>query len=271
MWRRIVDCVGVPVGVTSHVDEITTELEAVLRMYADSANAPVVEFELAVHEWPQLMRDGELVSRHNTALDVVPAFELELYRHITARANGILLHAAGLVDVRGAGLVISGRSGGGKSTLVRALVSDTFQYASEECVAIESAERARGLCRALHLEDASIDAPFETVPYRLHVADGGIRETRLCLVPEARIWRDAFRPAAIVVINHAPDAPNACNRLHGGAALASWWPMVFRPDDAALQLATVLAIPTYRLSTRTPAAAREAVLAVAQEHALVVG
>ena len=56
MWHRILDCLGIAVGITSRPPELAPLLDAVFRGYADAAGPVEVDYLLEVAGWPRLVR-----------------------------------------------------------------------------------------------------------------------------------------------------------------------------------------------------------------------
>lgn len=270
MWRRTVDCLGIAVGIESRLPALDALLAAVLRSYADAPGPAVIEYVLGHAAWPQLARDGAVVTRRDEDADLVPALELDLYTQVIARVPGLPLHAGAVAGADGRALVVAGRSGSGKSTLVRALLARGLSYLSEECVALAPGGTCLGLARALHLDpgEAALPPGFMLEPYPLR---GVARALWLAHPPERAIWRAPARAAAVIAIDHGPDAPGTLEPLTAGAALAALWPAVLRPDATAIDgAAAVLAhVPAYRLSTRRPEHALDRVASLAAELAIV--
>lgn len=266
MWRRTVDCLDVAVQVTSLVAELDAVLESVFRTYAEADRPPAVSYQLSDR---QLARDGEVIRRCREVIDLVAVLELDLYREVLARARGLLLHAGAVVGTGGAALVFAGRSGAGKSTLVRALLERGFRYLSEECVAMVPGGVCRGLARSLHMDGQAAAPPpgYQPGEYPIRLPGGALSVTRLLSPPEAAIWRGAARAAALVAIEHAPDAVSGLAPVGGGASLALLWPAVFRPDrEAVADAGPVLdSVARYHLQTRAPEEAIERALALAAE------
>jgi hypothetical protein len=256
MWRRTVDCVGVAVGITSLVAEIEAPLAAVLRSYPQADRPTDLEYLLEVDVRPRLVKNGVLVRRHQVAIDLVAALELDMNREVTSRAAGLLLHAGAVVGAGGDAIVFAGRSGAGKSTLIRALVADGFAYLTEECVSLLPGRACAGMARPFHVDDDDVPLPpgFTSDEYPLRQKDGSIRSARIFHPPAHAIWRGSARAAAVVLIDHAPDARAAVDPMTGGAALAELWPLVFRPDRAALaDAALILAdIARFRMRSARP-------------------
>jgi hypothetical protein len=270
MWRRTIDCLGIAVGIESRLPALDALLSAVLRSYADAPGPAAIEYVLDRAEWPQLARGGAVVSRHDEDADLVPALEFDLYTQVIARVPGLPLHAGAVAGADGRALVVAGRSGSGKSTLVRALLARGLSYLSEECVTLGPGGACLGLARALHVDpgEASLPPGFTIEPYPLR---GVPRSPWLAHPPARVIWRGAARAAAVIAIDHRPDAPGTLEPLTGGVALAALWPSVLRSDPTAIDgAAAVLAhVPTYRLSTRRPEHALDRVAALATELAIV--
>lgn len=269
MWRRTVDCLGVPAGITTTVPELEAPLDAVLRSYAEAYGEADLEYRLEVSGWPRLVRDGAVVGRHEQAIDLVAALELDLYAQVIERARGLVLHAGAVVSPGGLALVFAGRSGAGKSTLVRALLAGGFSYLSEECVALRPGGECVGLARALHVDDDRLPVPpgFRSDPYLLRRSDGTVRAARLLHPPGRLMWRGTARAVAVVAIEHADDAVAQLTELSGGEALAALWPAVFRTDATAVaQAAAILAdVARFRLTTARPEQAVSRALSLAAE------
>jgi hypothetical protein len=80
-----------------------------------------------------------------------------------ASVSRLLVHA-GAVGCRNGAVIIPAPSGGGKSTLVAALVRAGFGYLTDECVAIDAASgRVDGFTKAIGLKPGSWDT-FSEVP-----------------------------------------------------------------------------------------------------------
>ncbi|HEY1417134.1 MAG TPA: hypothetical protein VGF41_04490 [Myxococcaceae bacterium] len=91
--------------------------------------------------------DGRLVARglsHARALDV---FESELQLTVARLARPEVFVHAGVVAVDGRAIVVPGRSGTGKTTLVRALVDAGATYYSDEYAVLDGAGRVHPYAR----------------------------------------------------------------------------------------------------------------------------
>lgn len=266
MWQRTLDCLGLAVRVRTNAAEIEAALTGVLRSYAETSASPAFDY-LLDGTGPQVLRDGELLNSVELPIDMIPAFEIDLYRHLLALTPDVTLHAGAIVDESGRAIVVAGVSGAGKSTLVRGLLANGFRYLSEEMVAIRPGRRCLGLARALHVDDPQIVAPAGYVvdDYPLRRLPSGT--FRLFHLPSASIWRGEACTAAVLAIDHAPDAPDALVRLRGGEALIALWPAIFRQSPEALAdfEPAFAGVPIYRLSTSSAASALERVLDLSKE------
>lgn len=266
MWQRTVDCLGLAVSVRTNALDIAPVLEGVLRTYADSQARVEIAYELDA-AGPRVLRDGALLHGVELPIDLVPAFERDLYRRVLALVPALTLHAGAVVDARGIAIVVAGRSGAGKSTLVRALLQRGFAYLSEECVSLRPGRRCLGLARALHVDDPALVLPAgyacDDYPLRPHPPG----TFRLFHPPEAAIWRGEARTGAIVAIDHAPDSPDTRTLLGGGAALAALWPAMFRhtPEVLADVGPALEGVPVHQLHTPTAARALDQVVRLAEE------
>lgn len=252
MWRRTVDCLGVAVAIESDVDQAEL-LSSVFRSYAETSALPALTYRLFVAEWPTLERDGRVIQRCDTTLDLVAALELDLYNRVAAVAHGLVLHAGCVCGPDGKAIVLAGESGAGKSTLVRALLARHYRYVSEECVAVDEAARCIGLARALQAEE-DIDLPptFRRDPYTM-AGPNGIRQTLLIHPPEGIMWRHHASIAAVVCISHAPDACDELTPLSSGEMLVRLWPTMLRRsvDESVQGCKTLAGVECHALETRT--------------------
>lgn len=138
---------------------------------------------------------------------VVPDLEIaadlivsDVQRVLALRARGLVFLHAGAVVWRGRGILLPGRSGSGKSSLVAALLQAGAQYLSDEL--------------------AVLDESGQVHPYPRHLAlrrSGGIERVR----PEA-IGTVAGGPApvaAIALLRYRPGARWSLKRISPGAAV----------------------------------------------------
>jgi hypothetical protein len=241
------------VEIGSPLDELRPVLDAVFRSYREArGQAAEIAYRLELADWPRLVRDGRVVSRHDVPADLVPALELDLYTQVLARAPGLLLHAGAVVGRSGDALVFAGPSGAGKSTLVRALLARRFAYLTEECVALAQGGRCLGLARPLHLEEDEAAAlpGFTCDQYVIRQGTSSVVK-RLLHPPAELLWHGEARALAVIRIEHAPGMAACLEQLSGGDALARLWPAVFRPDSVAIEEAAHALgdVQLFRLST----------------------
>lgn len=133
-----------------------------------------------------LLRNGKLIDQSLEVLELVQILRGQLHLEISSQAvQGTFIHA-GLVGINGTALIIPGRTGVGKSTLVSALVTQGAQFYSDDYAIID----AQGLCHSYP------SAGIVRIP-------GGIQ-----LVPaETMGWRPGLQPlpAGCVVLTHYED------------------------------------------------------------------
>jgi hypothetical protein len=269
MWQRTVDCLGIAVSIETDVSSIEGQLAALFRTYAD-APVPATRYELRVRDWPVVIRDGEVIARYDSALDLVAGLELDLYTFIVARTDGIVLHAGAVVGTDGRALVFAGVSGAGKSTLLRALLGRGFRYLTEECVALLADGRCRGLARALHVEDdaATVPTGFACDEYQLQT-DNGLRRTRLFHPPPSTVWHKTATPAVLLHLHHGPVAPDTAQRLSAGEAVHVLSQTAFRGATTTNDLAALTRVPCVALFTSSAANALRLACDVAEEYGVV--
>jgi hypothetical protein len=212
-------------------------IEAIIKPYPRTDRATL---RYAVE--PRSVRRNDKVIVVDDPQDVVPLFELDLYEQVVARAEpGWLLHAAA-VEVNGRALVLSGRSGAGKTTLALALAARGHRLLTEEIVWIGSDQLVRGLPRALHVlagssPPAQILSDWEQVDYPLRARDS-IQQSRIFIPPPSILHHGALPLGAIVHIGHGPSQQAILETCPPREGLHRLWNLTLRDDDAGLQAAT---------------------------------
>jgi hypothetical protein len=264
VWQRTIDCLGTAVGVRTDAQVIVPLLEGVLRSYADVTTTAEISYVLAANG-PQLIRDDEVLSTWELPIELVAAFEIDLYNRVVLRTAGVPLHSGAITDGDGRALIFAGRSGAGKSTLMRALLARGFRYLSEECNALLGERRVRGLARALNIDDPTLPVPPGYTCDRYAFRPERLTQMRMFHPPESQIWRGEARAVGVVSITHAPDAANELVALTSGEALTALWPAMFRHEPEMLGRipAAFDGVSTWRLHTSTPEYALERITALA--------
>jgi hypothetical protein len=268
MWQRTIDGLGIAVRARTNATGVAELLAAVLRSYADSTGEVQVDYFLdAASVPPALYRDGVRLSEHEQPIDLVPAFEIDMYRRLMSLVSGVPLHAGAVVDAHGNAVIVAGRSGSGKSTLIRRLLLRGDPYLSEECVLLTGSGRCKGLARALNIDDDGGEPPpgYRSDDYPLRHRS---ERFRMFHPPEHLMWRRDSRAACVIAIEHAAESPNEMVRIRDGEALVSLWPAIFRhtPEILTRMPAAFEGIPKFRLHTSTAENALRHVLALAKER-----
>jgi hypothetical protein len=264
VWQRIVDCLGVTVRVRADDAAAAALAAAVIRSYADTSGDIGLDYDLDASSEPRLVRNGVEQSRVERPIDLVPAFEIDLYRQLIVVAEGLQLHAGAVVDSGGRAIIFAGRSGAGKSTLMRALLARGLRYLSEEYVALLGGQKCRGLARALNIDDPTLPVPTGYISDDYPLPHGTFR---MFHPPEHAIWRGDARALAVISIDHALDAPDEIVPLTSGQAVMALWPAMFghSPESLGRLGSAFEGIPLFRLHTRTPEAALDHVLTTARK------
>ena len=132
MWNTAFRCLTIDVSLGTDDPALVGPLRALTASYALPGFGATLRYWLETRPLPRLLRDSNEVIRAESATDLVPLFELDLYHElITYAARGCLLHAACLaVDDRA--LILVGPSGAGKSTLALSLLGRGSRYLSDE-------------------------------------------------------------------------------------------------------------------------------------------
>jgi hypothetical protein len=213
-------------------------VQLVLEGYPESSRTPELSFEL---RRGALISNGE-VKPFDDPFDLVAVLELDLYHLVAERAApGWLLHAAAL-ERDGRAIVLAGPSGAGKTTLSLALVARGWRIATEEMVLIDTSLAVRGLARPLHApadspQHRAMPASWRQLAYPLR--GSSVRGVVAQPIAAHRI-AGPLPLAALIRIDHAPDARTRLVRLPPAHAIARLWPCTLRQDDAGLAAATAI-------------------------------
>lgn len=206
--------------------------EVVRFLFDDPTEAPraepAVTFGVAPADVPGTFRltcSGEVLNQQDTPGAIAAHLACEAARHIAERSAGGTLFHAGVVAWKGAGVVLPGISGAGKTTLCAHLVEAGFDYLSDELAFVPLGEGTvdgfgrplslkPGAWPALEAELAAATAP----PHVLATGDGVLLRPHR-LNPNTSRRRPAL--AAFVFPRRAAGAPGALRRLtRAEAALA---------------------------------------------------
>ena len=126
----------------------------------------------------QLECNGAAVFR-TTELDLLlDAFEDHAKIQTAWRAQGMLFVHAGVIGWRGHGIVMPGRSGTGKTTLVRALIEAGAEYYSDEFALLDANGRVHPYARPLSIRNAGTRAtrcPAERMGARIGTTPLAVR------------------------------------------------------------------------------------------------
>lgn len=167
---------------------------------------PDVQFEIRYEGQAYgLCQAGQLIQKSAESEELVQVLRGLLHLEISTHSpKGVFIHA-GLVSLHGAGLIVPGRTGSGKSVLVNALVAEGARFYSDEYAVLDG----QGLAHSY---------PSPAI-HRLQPA--GIR-----LVPAMEMgWQPALPPVKLawaVLTEYAPDMnwhPQLLGRGEGTLAL----------------------------------------------------
>jgi hypothetical protein len=232
--RRFV-ALATPVELTVDDDLGISELAAFLIDAYEPTDAPPA---IAYHLHDRVMT---AVDRYDDPVadvsDLVPLFELDLYQQVAERAPpGWLLHAATL-ERDGHAFVFAGPSGAGKTTLTLGLMARGWRLVTEEMTLVDRALTVRGLARPIHVDRASdLPASWRTRDYPIR----GTAKNVLAHPPADQRASEPLPLAAIVRIDHAPDALDRCEPLAAQRAITRLWDATLRTDDDGLAAAVAI-------------------------------
>lgn len=150
-WASCVsyDILGQRVNVRSTCSEFAGRLASLLRsfsVHAGDGTPPDVTFSLVVappaktptiRPFHFLYQDGHQVSRTHHRWQLFRYLECQLDHILADQVTDRLLFHAGGVSKNGAGVIIPGESGSGKSSLTLALLEAGFEYFSDEVAVVD--------------------------------------------------------------------------------------------------------------------------------------
>lgn len=252
-------------------DSLSATVDAMIGACPRSDNEPAVRYRIDAMTGT-LLRDDEVLRANVPGIDLPIVFETDLHELAVARArDSFLVHAAALAGRNGVLLMVA-QSGGGKTTMTRALLERGAHYITDETSAIDRDALVRGLPRPLALVREGTDASELAQPttlgavtdYPWRVPGGGIAHHRILVPARDRVAVTPAPLAAIVMLQYAPHEPRGLTRLGPTAALQAIWGQNRRADAAGLDIAIELVqrFPVQRLVTHSVATACDDLAAV---------
>ncbi len=142
-----------------HFDLLFGEFRAISMEGRGSAFAVwISDLPDQAHGEHRLYCNGELIYRTYDYLDIFLFLEWQICGLITRSDRYLLVHA-GLVAKGGKGVLLSGPSGAGKTTLVSSLVLRDFDYITDEMVVVDPTEAViRPFPRTLTVEEEALSS-----------------------------------------------------------------------------------------------------------------
>ena len=226
---------GLRIGIRVNRAGMLDELEGRLPPDWKPAPAPEVDrlFSLVLGSEDVRVRRYNLVyagiARRARTLDrgeALAALEAELRQAVAASARGWVFVHAGVVAFRGRAIVLPGRSGAGKTTLVAELVRAGALYYSDEFAVLDRRGRVHPFAKPLSIR-----------------GEGGVAVSTPVAALGGRAGEAPLRPILFALAHHRPGARFRATRLSPGqsllAMLAHTVPVRRRPKASlhALQAA----------------------------------
>ena len=237
--RYTFEALGTPVEVSVDDDVPDADVVALLlAAYPATTRTPALAFRLRGGARPALVCAGRYETAVETAADLVPLFEVDLYHALVEQAApGWLLHAAAL-ERDGGAVVLAGPSGAGKTTLTLALLARGWRLSTEEIVLVDRGAIVTGLARPIHAHPA---IPSEWTQ-RTHVmrSSRGALTARIAQPPAALRMTAPLPLRALARIGHASGIPPSLEVMPPAVALERLWACTLRQDDDGLAAATSL-------------------------------
>ena len=163
--------------------------------------------------WHRVHRDGELLYRTRDYRDLFLFLEWQLCG-VAVRSRRYLLLHAGMVVRRGRGVVLAGRSGAGKTTLVAALCLRGWRYVTDEILVVDpEGPAARPFPRSLLVRESAL-AGWPALRARLKESSlGGVPYLgdHWFLAPAAA--PGAERACAVLFVEYRPGEPVTVDSL----------------------------------------------------------
>ena len=206
-----VDTYGLRVGIRVNRAGALDELEARLPPDWQPAPAPEVDrlFSLILGGGDARVRRYNLVyagiARRARTLDrdeALSALEAELRQAVAAASRGFVFVHAGVVGWRGRAIVLPGRSGAGKTTLVAELVRAGATYYSDEFAVLDRRGRVHPFAKPLSIR-----------------GEGGAAVSTPVAALGGQAGLGAVRPILFALAHYRPGARFRPTRLSPGQAL----------------------------------------------------
>ena len=259
-----VDAYGLRIGIRVNRTGALDELEVLLPPGWAPARAKEVDrlFSLVLGSEDARVRRYNLVyagiARRARTLDrgeALSALEAELRQAVAAAARGWVFVHAGVVGWRGRAIVVPGRSGAGKTTLVAELVRAGATYYSDEFAVLDRRGRVHPFAKPLSIrgeEGVAVSTPVAAL--------GG------------RAGEGPLRPILFALAHHRPGGRFRPTRLSPGQALlamlAHTVPVRRRPKASLHALQAALSRSLVIRGARGEAAATAQVLLDTADRAL---
>lgn len=250
--------------------EIADGLLGLTSTFAKPHQPPTLRYDLidtaGSGDAAEVRRNDERIYITTDAVDLLPAFELDLYRQILESvADRVVLHAAA-IDVEGTAIVLVGASGAGKSTLALALAERGARYMSDEWAVLQNGQVV-GVPRPINIDPcdrARVPESFGVFDYQTRSADGESISTVLVKPPESQITRQALPIGAVVFIEPGPDPAPRLVACAGAEAFQLLCAGALQTGDHLLDELTSLLeqVPLYCLTSPSPETACDVITAL---------
>ncbi len=269
MWTTTFGVLTTDVEVAA-AGSVAATLRSVTATYGPPGGPASLSYRLETEPELRVWRNERVIAEVEDALDLVPLFELDLYRQLIERSAGTwLLHAAAVAE-NGVAAVLAGPSGAGKSTAALGLVARGARYLTDEYAAIDAGGAVSGVTRPIAFVGSepaeAVPADFSSASYPIRHKSGEVVRYDVFHPPAKHLHHGPAPLRLLACIRYAPGEPPGARRLSVSQALDSLWACTMNPSADALVIATELLqrFPVYELVTDSVGRACEEVRALAR-------
>lgn len=184
------------------------------------AGAPVVEIEISGDPGSERISVGERVWNPGSVTDIIDQLVYVVLRStLDAHPERVHLHA-GYVSMEGAGALIAGNPGSGKSTLMTRLVADGFDFLTDERVGVDVHGRLWPCSLPISVTAGSFEALADLDP---SLTGAGSGSERLWHLPASVIRAGSVvtesDPRVLAFVQFHPRAPLDVATVHPAEAV----------------------------------------------------